>query len=236
VADLPCSSGTKCIVDGCDVNTGLCTHVDLNCDDGNPCTIDSCDSALGCQHVANLCDDGDICTNDFCTSTVGCQHPNKCDDHLFCTQDICARDGSCSYQPLQCNIDLTSAEDGCFIANCSEQLHCFKQVSTSAFLDLCGNCIKTWGVNRSVWNSSALQGQCIGSLTWPKFAATLTAAAVAGIVIAAIIGAIIVSVSGFFATKELIRRARLAADQSAHNNPLYKASDHELQNPAFEGK
>jgi len=73
-------------------------------------------------------------------------------------------------------------------------------------------------------------------MTWPEYVAVMTAAAIAGIVIAAVIVAIIMAVGGFFGTKELIRRSKLAAGMAAQNNPMYQDSGREMSNPAYLGR
>lgn len=239
--DLDCQTGSECIVGTCDQTTGDCTNVDLDCDDKEVCTIDSCDSMTGCHHVIDLCDDFNPCTNDLCINGTGCSHTEKCDDGKHCTVDHCnMANGDCLHTQTECNeIKFSENEEGCFVSDCSETpingKYCYKKVSPSAFMDVCGGCIKTWGSNTTVWNTTD-RTSCVGALTWPKFAAVLTAGAIAGIVIACIIGAVIIGVSGFFATKELIRRSRLAQNQGAHNNPIYKENERELQNPTFGGK
>ena len=64
-------------------------------------------------------------------------------------------------------------------------------------------------------------------------------AGVAGGVVAAVVVAVVVAVAGvtagsIYGTKELMKRARNAADQGAQMNPLYEDSKHEATNPFYE--
>lgn len=236
--DLSCASGSYCLIDGCDNQTGQCVHLERQCQDDLVCTDDRCDPTFpgGCVFPPRECDDNNPCTDDWCNETVGCYHTPKCDDGLFCTDDVCLPDGTCLYTAIQCPIDLTPEESSCFVVSCNEKSHCYRRPSVTAVLDMCGNCLKTYGTNISSWNTTQAKTQCIGSLTWPRFATTLTASAIAGIIIAGIIGAIIVAVSGFFGTRELIKRARAAQDQAVVNNPFYQDGGKELQNPTYMGQ
>jgi hypothetical protein len=62
----------------------------------------------------------------------------------------------------------------------------------------------------------------------------MTAAAAVGIILAALLAALIVALSSIFGTREIIRRAKEAQDQAAHNNPLYQDSGRELTNPTYQ--
>lgn len=235
---LSCETGNECLIDTCDPSTGLCLHLDRVCDDDFICTDNTCNPSVsgGCVFLPKTCDDHDPCTIDLCNETIGCYHVPKCDDGLYCTQDLCTADGTCIFPAIQCRLNLTKEEQRCFIANCSETRHCYMTPSPTAFLDVCGNCIDTFGTNASIWNSTDARTKCIGALVWPSFAAVLTAAAIAGIILAALVGAAIVAVSGFFGTRELIRRARAAQDQAVVNNPIYLDNLKERGNPLFIGR
>jgi len=61
----------------------------------------------------------------------------------------------------------------------------------------------------------------------------LAAAAIALIIIAAIVAGAGIAASSIIGTKTLINRARGAANQSAHSNPLFEESETEMVNPTF---
>jgi len=228
---MTCDTGTQCMIGYCDPMTG-CVYVERECDDQINCTIDSCDPIKGCQHTINLCDDSNPCTDDYCNETTGCLHTPKCNDGLGCTVDSCLRDGTCMFVPLVCHLD--TSEDTCFTNVCTETRGCIRKTLDSAFVDVCGNCIKTYGEDPYVWNSSNVMTVCVAAMTWPTFAATMTAAAAVGIILAALLAALIVALSSIFGTREIIRRAKEAQDQAAHNNPLYQDSGRELTNPTYQ--
>jgi hypothetical protein len=234
--DYDCDSGNECSIDVCDDTMDKCQHFDVTCQSDKICVEVECDPAVGCVETNLTCDDQNPCTNDFCNETIGCYHTPKCVDDLFCTLDLCLPDGTCSHPSINCTklLVFKDGERQCFDPACNEVRHCHKETKPAAVLDVCGNCLDTFA-NASLLNDTYARTACVGSLTWPKFAATLTAAAIAGIIIAALIGAIIVALSGFFGTRELLRRAKLAQDQAAHTNPLYEAGSHELVNPTYKG-
>jgi hypothetical protein len=181
------------------------------------------------------CDDGDPCTLDICDSnmTTGslCLFPPLCDDGLFCTDDYCTA-GVCSNPDKVCNLPMTKDEMSCFYQRCNENLtRCEKVPQKNAILSVCGSCLDVTA-NSSDLNATS-KTACIAGLEWPKFVGVLSAAAVVGIIIAVIAGIIIIGVSSFFGTKELVRRARLAQNQAPVSNPLYKPSDNEMVNPTF---
>ena len=227
---LSCDSGSQCVLGTCDVLTDHCILIDRTCPQTSICQDVSCDPLVGCVYTNHSCDDHNPCTLDYCNETVGCYHRPKCVDGLYCTDDVCLLDGTCWYPAINCHVTLTTNQTSCFVSACDEQRHCYVTPSPTAFLDVCGHCVNTFGINMTSWNATA----CIGTLTWPKFAATLTAAAVAGIIIAAIIGAVVVAISGIFGTRELIRRARAAQDQVVVNNPIYTANQQEGTNPFYQ--
>ena len=64
--------------------------------------------------------------------------------------------------------------------------------------------------------------------------AGITGGVVAGIVIAVVVVVAGLTASSIYGTKELMKRARNAADQGAQMNPLYEDSKHEASNPFYE--
>lgn len=76
-----CNDGNACTTDGCNAQTGACTHAAVSgcctnasdCNDGDACTTDSCGgntcahtSVAGCCKNDAGCNDGDACTTDSC--------------------------------------------------------------------------------------------------------------------------------------------------------------------------
>jgi len=233
-----CNNTDKCQTSTCNETSDKCENSAVQCSDGLICTKDDCDSQLGCLFPPLKCpgeDDGNPCILHFCNETVGCYNVTKCEDGIFCTKDVCNLDGSCNFPALKCDLDLTAPDKRCFIDACSEERHCYYTTANTAILDVCGNCITPNDTVEEMWNNSRLRTACVDSMAWPEYVAVLTAAAVAGIVIAAVVVGLIMAVGGFFGTKELIKRAKAATNQAAVNNPLYQDSGREMTNPAYIG-
>lgn len=232
-----CSSHSACIIDTCNNATDSCEHTQISCDDANACTIDSCDASTGCVHATASCDDSNVCTIDSCNTTTGCVHTFACYDGLWCTQDICnGVTGNCSFPPVDCTIDLSAADQSCYISACSEIKHCYKKFSLGATVDVCGGCVNVMGPNATNLTDPNAMTNCLSSWTSSKLVAALTGAAIAGIIIAAIIGALIVLGASSFGTYELVKRARDAKNQKTTDNPLYRDSGREMTNSAYAGK
>ncbi len=111
-----CVDANPCTTDGCDLQTGTCTHAQIpgctgTCptgvcpDDGNPCTTESCQAGqcLAANAPPGPCAvGGDSCNPGTCAAGV-CK-PNgaakKCDDGNPCTNDGCdPKSGACDYVP-----------------------------------------------------------------------------------------------------------------------------------------
>ena len=130
-----CDDGDACTADGCDPETGICTHDPLDCDDGNPCTVDDCSPAgqgAGCFHVAledgTVCDDRNSCTLFEACVEAACVPQGTpaegapCDDGDLCTiGDVCDFEARCVGLPLNagqpcddgdaCTVDTTCVAD-----------------------------------------------------------------------------------------------------------------------------
>ena len=119
-----CGDGDDCTKDGCDSETGKCTHsakamTGKGCDDGSACTIqDACTDGL-CAGVAPNCDDSNPCTDDGCDKLGGCVHPNnaaKCDDGNPCTAGDLCQNGKCEGGSSTCqcqqDADCVKLDDG----------------------------------------------------------------------------------------------------------------------------
>ena len=101
---VDCDDGNPCTVEGCDLETGLCsseTLVDGSfCSDGDHCTPgDSCLSGQCIAGVVLDCDDGNPCTEDACDPVTGfCTEEYNtlpCDDEDVCTGDDACLQGEC---------------------------------------------------------------------------------------------------------------------------------------------
>jgi len=238
----PCDTGNECIIGQC-IGAGECTTIKRVCPDIGKCKVTKCDSKQGCVYPDLDCDDGDPCTRDYCVEPTGCMHDPECVDDLKCTVDRCVRSKdlknfTCTPLPNSClEINNTGEDSFCFVSACNEKKGCHREAAVTAYIDVCGNCIRRdyGNVSGSEFNTTQEQTKCVSAMTWPKLAAGIGAAAVAAIIVAAIIAAVLLSVSGFFGTKELVKRAKQAQDQAAHNNPLYQDSGRELTNPAYAG-
>jgi len=178
------------------------------------CHIYTCENSTGSWSVRDKCDDNDICTVDSCT--------------LY--------DGSCTNFKRDCH-ELDMEQFGaCFSRSCSKSRKngCFRRVYENSYFDECGNCIRGYsGEDSGITDSEA--AECKKALTFQEEAAIVSAGVLAAIIIACIIGALAVSTAGTLATKELIRRARAAANSGAHDNPLFEQDGEELENPTFVG-
>ena len=115
-----CDDGVICTIDGCDPNTGDCTHTPSNaaCDDGLVCNgSETCDATNDCQAgVSVVCDDGVACTYDTCQEPSGsCSHQPfnyQCDDGVLCNGvEVCTLTGCEAGAPHVCppdGIDCTN--------------------------------------------------------------------------------------------------------------------------------
>lgn len=227
-----CTSNSKCIIGYCDDLLNACQYVDVSCDDSNMCTNDICDPVKGCTYKNVTCDDGVPCTIDTCDLSKGCQHTPKCYDGLFCTDDNCLIDGTCVNTAIQCdfNLDLTSNQSSCFTSFCSENKKmCLRRFSETAIVDVCGGCM-------NVIDTNVTSTDCLSSWSNTQLAVTLGAAAIAGIVVAAVIGSVVLIASGAFGTSELIKRVNQSKTTSVTSNPLYKDSDNMLTNINYVGR
>jgi len=115
-----CNDGNVCTKDGCDPNSGLCTHaaVDGNCDDGNKCTTsDVCKSGKCVGESPLDCDDKEVCTTDWCDPATGCVHKVNsapCDDKDLCTTgDFCHLGNCIGAGKLTCDDGNPCTNDSC---------------------------------------------------------------------------------------------------------------------------
>ena len=196
-----------------------------------------------CNPVSNACEyseklppESDICSNYTCNNETGeWTVVPKCEDNIVCTDDRCSYDGKCTNLPTDCpNLDMTAYP--CFAPACNERRGCYRKLYANAYVDICGNCIRE-DVNDEASSSITedVDDSCLNGMGNDSLQPALTTAAVVGIVLVAIVVGIALTVSGVFGTKELVKRAQGAQNQSAHSNPLYETDEQEMTNPAFLG-
>lgn len=237
-----CPAETRCQYSLCTEEAGGCRLHDKDpevaCADGDMCTVKVCNTRTNeCENYAKPAPGTDKCVVYECDNKTGTwtERP-KCDDGLYCTEDRCSYDGVCSFPPLEC-LDLSMEGFVCFQRSCSERRHCYRRLYQNAYVDICGNCIRTDdGTGSEEINTESADETCLDGMGTETVPAALTAAAVAAIVIVAVVVGIALTVSGIFGTKELVRRAQGANNQSAHSNPLFEDNEQELTNPAFVGE
>ena len=238
---VECPADTLCQYSLCREETGGCRMYDKDpevaCADGNACTVKVCNTKTNqCENYMTPAPGNDKCTVYECDNATGVwsERP-KCDDGRYCTEDRCSYDGVCSFPPLECS-DLDMEGFVCFQRACSERRQCYRRLFTNAYVDICGNCISTDdGTGSVVTDTDSADEQCLDGMGTETVPAALTAAAVAAIVVVAVVVGVALTVSGVFGTKELVRRAQGANNQSAHSNPLFEDNEQELTNPAFVG-
>lgn len=219
--DQACPTEDKCVIATCNRTSGQCEYKNKTIDWNDP------------EALATY----DLCSNYTCNSTTGefdLVGP-KCVSELFCTKTKCDYKGECYQVEEECeDLDMTGYD--CFYRSCTESRQCYRKLYTNAYIDICGRCLRDYdplNPNQSLTQSE--EEDCVDEMATPVLSTALTAAAIAGIVIAAIVGAAALAASGVFGTKELIKRAANAADQSAHSNPLFESNAQEMSNPAYMG-
>ena len=240
--DRQCPQERTCQKNVCDVTVNKCVYVDKTvdeaCDTSNKCKDVKCNKDYDrCEYVDIDPPGDDPCIVYTCDPETGnWSFPLKCDDGLMCTIDECDRDGNCTHRKNECE-ELDMTEYGtCFVPSCSEaRKHgCYRKVIQNSYFDECGNCIGSVDDLSSLNKKEA--SNCKKGLSWPEKVGAMAAGIVAAIVIACIIGAVAVAAGTTYMTRELIRRARAAADTGAVENPMYEDSGREMTNPAFEGE
>lgn len=169
-----CDDEDPCTRDGCDGETGECTHEPspedcggdpceasgdaANCDDGNVCTSDHCQPWVGCVHVPNhlKCDDGNVCTEgDVCVAgaCIGTE-ARDCDDHDICTIDVCKAEGGCSHTSIA---SLCKDDNPCTDERCDAEQGCVFPFNTAPCDDN----------NACTATDTCVQGACLGLVVDP---------------------------------------------------------------------
>jgi len=121
----------------------------------------------------------------------------------------------------------------CFITACSEKRKsgCYRKVVENAYFDECGVCIGSYKQGEDDPNKGK-GGECKDPY---RVVVSIAAGAVAAITVACVLAGLGVSIGGTLLTRELIRRAKAAADAGAVTNPMYEDNGREMSNPVFEG-
>lgn len=216
----------KCHDSYCDKKTGECVKVDnsTNCKTDDLCVEFECNDYLGCIYKDKECNVSNPCLIGYCDNETGqCKTEPKCKSEDKCLNVSCTISGSCILSEVVC----PTPNSTCFYSVC-ENGTCVDKFNSQSFLDVCGNCIKTYG---DIYNKS--DEVCFGALTKKEFGAVIGGAAVAGIVIAALIITAIVGISSTLGVKELVKRSKLNLDSGVNNNPLYEAEENGGTNPIF---
>jgi hypothetical protein len=233
----------SCIRFRCNNNTDACESYqdDPNkvCPNDNPLcvTVNCSEQGAMCQYFNRTAEGVTQCRLSKCDPATGnLSLYDKCDDGRLCTIDSCDFDGTCSHRTNFCENMPTANLTSCFFWSCSESRKngCYRKIFENAYFDECGNCIGPHDDTRNMTDEELTE--CKKALTWEEKAAVISAGVAGAIVAACVIGAIGVSVGGTLLTRELIKRARAAADSGAVENPMYQDNGREMNNPAFEGE
>jgi len=239
-----CEAPNRCFTSTCIVEKNECQDTrlenDVACNNSNKCVDAVCEDTTGkctfTNHV-HVDGEGDQCRVFTCLPESGewVLVGPKCDDGLICTVDSCDYNGTCSFDNRICQMNMTGFGD-CFISACSENRKngCYRKIVENSYFDECGNCIGGY-INGDDGPSARNTTECKKALTWEEKAAAISAGVAAGIAVACVVGAVAVSAAGTLLTRELIRRAKAAADSGAVTNPIYEDNGREMANPAFEG-
>lgn len=229
-ADIVCTP-SNCYTPKCDPSSSTCVYELISCEDNEPCTTESCDPTSGkCVYTNVTCDDHDPCTVDECVRGLGnagasqaCNHTHKCTSDDRCKIASCQSDGTCVTKPYECPNNLTTQEDSCYTISCSSTgpIQCVKQIIPAAFINVCGECVTTFGKDGEV---TVVNSTCTGGVKFPDYAAAITAGAIAGIVIAAVAGFFLLAGSGSYGVYKLVHMAGATKGMTTHANPIHQAT------------
>jgi len=215
-------------------------ELDVACTDHTKCEKASCVNG-SCVYTPTTHSGNDLCLNYECDPETGIWSTSpKCNDGLACTVDTCWNYGTfyeCHNVSVQCN--LTMDEFTCFYQACREtgnssEYKCVRKLLPNRYIDMCGNCLldNPDEAGSDASNVDAFY-KCTNAPDEPMMVETLAAATIALIIIGAVIAGAAVTTSSVLGTKALVKRARQANNQSAHNNPLFEGAENEMTNPAF---
>jgi len=231
----------------CD-NTIGCTTAPSNCNDGNPCTVDTClgGSATNCSNVvpADVCGNAGACTINTCNSSmptlalacqktnVTCTPPNACQVVAGCNPA-----SGCAFAPRVCE----APADFCLTSICDNQKGCLTAPRVCSVKDancytgVCDNvtatCSQVERPNFATITTNQKGGGTCFFVYNKKAVALLTAGAVAGIVIGAVVVAALLGFGGKKGYDYLM--AHHSPIGQVDNNPLYSPSGGAGQNPTY---
>jgi len=254
VVKVNCSSTNGCFESECKVELDRCVERRIDdekkCDSVDNCHISFCDVNTGdcVVEAKSYPNETNLCNNYTCVPTNKTDDGSESSEPLWIVSpkcvasDIChtmtcsVLDGVCrEYERVCDELDMEGYGD-CYRAKCSAKRKggCYRKVSPKSIFDECGNCIRGYSADDSTPVSQEELSACKDALK-PYVPAAIGAGVIAAIVIACIIGAAAVTTAGTLATRELIRRARAANNQGAHDNPLFEEDGQEMENPTFVG-
>jgi len=228
VTPVNCDDGILCTIDSC--NAGVCSNILNTCNDNNNCTVDSCDNlantTTGCVNEALICP-GNPCFAGLCNISTGCyQEPIPCSTNGtgFCESKTCDETVGCLAVPRTCllsqevaNPSLWSDQYTNLWKYTAAQV---KYKDTDCFTATCDATMQKCVVNqREPWSSTC----AFAYLEQGKKAAILTAGAIAGVAVAAVIFA---ALAGFGAKKGYDAWVRMKDERmgAASTNPMYAPS------------
>jgi len=244
VTPVNCDDGILCTLDSC--LAGICSHVLNPCLDNSNCTVDSCNNTAGtidgCQHSPL------VCASNLCATAT-------CDIHLGCVMTPV----NCTEQGVN-STDLVGGTNWCLGHSCDESVGCINVTRTCLLSqelsdpahwvdpdpnnwigtgssrhknEDCYSATCDLGIQKCVITRREPWGNCgFIYLNTGKQAAILTAGALAGVIIGAVIFA---ALAGFGAKKGYDAWVRMADEKfsGAATNPLYKESSGKGTNPLF---
>jgi hypothetical protein len=217
-----CPDFNLCTTDICDTSLAVkkCKWTPIDCAVTLPddmCSRVECTPSRGCERTpfpATYCDDNNVCTNESCVAGKGCVRvTNVCDDGNLCTSDTCHPTLGCVYAPKVCNISL-------------DEIALQNKVDKSKINQ---NCTLGFCVNGTC--KSRLLDCPGGGILTIAIGASLGAAALAGIIIAAILCAAGVLGGGAYAYSQAAGAGNLAI---TGNNPIYAGNKNAGMNPLYQ--
>jgi hypothetical protein len=207
-SDAGCAIDDKCAVGKC-LPDGACNWTRVDCvaqlGPGDKCNILSCSPSQGCLLTPippGTCNDNNNCTIDSCDPIQGCVYVNRtdCNDGKACTVDTCDPINGCQFVPVVCP---SNGSNPCAVTYCETDN---------------GTCAV-----RAVPCTYAFPTEAI-------IAGGIGAAAIVGIVVAAVLLAAGVAGGGAYA---YANANAAGAASGVSNNPLYVGVGTQGSNPLY---
>jgi hypothetical protein len=235
-----CEGQKRYNLDGSDPCPNVVIYKCVNnsqCDDKTACTTDVClnpaTANSQCQNTPVVCPKDDACTTYICKPSSGCvPSVRKCDDHNNCTKDTCDTTKGCQFTTVPCPVP----KDPCRVTQCDPIDGCTilpRDCTKEGFVAV--NCTVP-ACNATCYNQYICAAPPPhGSETFPTtvvLVSTLTSAALAGIVIAAVL------VAAGLGGGAAVAIAQVAAGGGAvvtASNPLYAGAGLGGNNPLNQG-